>query len=66
MTEAGWKEAILEAVRRAETGDRTLLNLMALLLTEQDQAKQQLRELGYGCIGMSWLDVVAEIRARGE
>jgi len=49
-------------VRKAAS-DPVLAALMAKLLYEQDAAKQALRELGYGCTGMPWADVVEEIRA---
>lgn len=62
MTREGWMLAILEAVERAKSGDDELLNLMATLLREQDQSKHELRELGFGCMGMPWLDMVQEIR----
>jgi hypothetical protein len=59
MTEQGWRECV-----RKTASDPVLADLMAKLLYEQDQAKQALRELGYGCSGMPWLDVIAELRAR--
>lgn len=62
MTAEGWREAVLAAVSRAAAGDPTLLELMARLLAEQDRAKQELRDIGFGCCGMPWLDVVEEIR----
>lgn len=62
MTEDGWRSAVLDAVRRADAGDPELLDLMAKLLAEQDAAKQELREIGYGCLGTPWRDVVEEIR----
>lgn len=61
MTQEGWREAVLAAVRRHDAGDSTLLELMAKLLTEQDAAKNRLQDIGYGCTGMSWAKVVEEI-----
>lgn len=64
MTRAGWRHAVLEAVKRHEAGDSVLLDLMADLLREQDQAKHQLREIGFGVTGTPWLDMVDEVRDR--
>jgi hypothetical protein len=62
MTKEGWRCAVIEAVQNADEGNDELLKLLVHLLTEQDQAKQALRDLGYGCTGMPWADVVEEIR----
>lgn len=62
MTEEGWQEAVIKANRRADEGDLTLLTLMSKLLAEQDEAKDRLNKIGFGCIGMPWLNVVEEIR----
>jgi hypothetical protein len=59
MTLQGWREAVQGASR-----DTTLAELMAQLLFEQDAAKNRLRELGYGCIGMPWAKVVEEVADR--
>lgn len=64
MIKEGWRQTVREAVQRANEGEPTQLALLVELLTEQDQAKQELRELGYGCTGMPWLDVVKEIARR--
>lgn len=64
MTQDGWRAAIIKAVRDADAGDRTFLDLMASLLTEQDQAKNRLRELGYGCTGTPWPRVIDEVGQR--
>lgn len=61
MTEQGWRDAVLEAVRRAEAGDAKALTLMAQLLTEQDTAKATLCQAGFGVTGTPWPEVVAEI-----
>lgn len=58
MTIEGWKEA----VRRIRDGDEKMAELTAQLLFEQDQAKNALREMGYGCIGTPWPEVVEEVR----
>lgn len=59
MTEQGWREAIQKAF-----GDPELETLIGKLLTEQDAAKNTLREAGFGCIGSPWLNVVKEITER--
>lgn len=56
MTAEGWRELVLDAVRRNDHGDSSQLGLLGRLLAEQDEAKQVLRDLGYGCIGMPWAD----------
>jgi hypothetical protein len=53
MTAEGWRELVLDAA-----GDPTSLDLLARLLEEQDRAKQILRDKGYGCTGMGWLQTV--------
>lgn len=41
--------------------DNRTLDLLAQLLTEQDAAKNELREKGYGVTGTPWPDVVREV-----
>lgn len=61
VTLEGWRELTLEAFRRHQAGDSEMVELMARILYEQDAAKHQIRELGYGCTGMPWLDMVKEL-----
>ncbi len=62
MTLDGWRGCIRHAAN-----DPVQLELLALLLYEQDAAKQVLRDKGYGCTGMGWLRTVNEIPiARGD
>jgi hypothetical protein len=56
MTKEGWRELVVMAALDPER-----LELLAQLLAEQDAAKNRLRELGFGCVGMPWSDVVEEI-----
>lgn len=56
MTLEGWEKA----VEKAKTDEETA-RLIARLLYEQDQAKQDLRAKGYGCTGMPWRELVAEV-----
>jgi hypothetical protein len=62
MTAEHWRDLAVLAVRRYETGDPELLDLLARLLEEQEQARYELREIGFGCIGRPWLGIVADIR----
>jgi hypothetical protein len=57
----GWKQIALKAVHDHDAGDDEMLDLLAQLLSEQDAAKQALRDKGYGCIGMPWAETVAEV-----
>lgn len=61
MTQEGWRHAVLEAGRRHDAGDDQLLETMSELLTVQDAAKERLRRIGFGCIGMPWPDVIEEV-----
>jgi hypothetical protein len=61
MTREGWRECAIEAVRRADAGEPAMLDLLARLLEQQDDAKEALRRKGYGCIGRPWPDVVLEV-----
>lgn len=59
MTLDGWRDLVIEAVRRQESVD-----LLSRLLAEQDRAKSRLSALGFGCIGMPWAEVIDEIEQR--
>jgi hypothetical protein len=62
MTAEGWRSLVFQAIDRHDRhGDPEPLNLLVQLLVEQDQAKQALREIGFGCTGMPWAEVVREI-----
>jgi hypothetical protein len=61
LTPEGWRALVADAVRRAQAGDPELVELIARVLSEQDEAKHRLRELGFGCIGMPWAEVVDAI-----
>lgn len=65
MTKEGWREVILNATRKNDTGDSSALELLAQLLYEQDEAKNSLREKGYGCTGMPWAETVDEVPSVG-
>ena len=51
-----WKELIMEA-----KDNEDILNKLSLLLEEADQAKQELRNKGYGWTGLSLLETVKRI-----
>lgn len=59
MTAEGWRELVELAAR-----DERTLELLAQLLEEQDLAKQVLRDKGYGCTGMGWLETVDTVPER--
>lgn len=61
MTREGWREIVLEAVKRHESGDDELLGLLSRLLCEQDVAKARLQQMGIACCGMPWASVVDAI-----
>lgn len=61
MTLQGWRELVLSVAWKCHDGDDRSVDLLAQLLWEQDAAKQILRDKGYGCTGMGWLETVAEI-----
>ena len=65
MTLAGWRETVISAIARDAAGDPTLLDLTAAVLHEQDEAKQALRDKGYGCTGTGLLKTVGEVPAAG-
>lgn len=61
MTAEGWMDLVLEAFDRHDRGDHELINLVVRLLAEQDEAKNALREAGFGSIGTPWADVASDI-----
>lgn len=66
MTREGWKQSIAQAVNDALNGDASLVDLLASLLEEQDNAKASLQNKGYGCCGIPWVDLVEEIPSANE
>ena len=56
-----WKEIIFEGVDKANHGNHAQVDLIAQLLAESEQAKQVLREKGYGWTGLSLLKTVTEL-----
>jgi hypothetical protein len=61
MTAEGWRAALFQAIEAFRGGDPRAVDLLVQILVEQDQAKQALREVGFGCTGMPWADVVRDI-----
>ena len=66
MTYEGWQLAVLKAADDHADGDDTMLDLVARLLTEQDEAKNRLRHLGFGWCGLPWAGVVDEIEEQTQ
>lgn len=58
MTQEGWRQLAINAVRKIDDGDDTSIELLSQLLEEQDAAKQALRDKGYGCTGMGILETI--------
>lgn len=52
-----WNKYILELI---EDKDPEKINLLSKMLSDADQAKQELRNKGYGWTGLSLLDTVRE------
>jgi len=57
MTRDGWRALITDAF---ELGDHAALDGLARQLAEEDEAKQLLRDAGFGCTGMGLLLTVQE------
>lgn len=61
MTAQGWRESLLHAFHRyTHYDDDGPLMGFAQCLAEEDEAKQLLRDAGFGCTGMSLLRTVKE------
>ena len=58
MKAEGWKELIREAAEEAEKGSSEKLDLLARHLEMVDLAKQELRNKGYGWMGVDILKTV--------
>jgi hypothetical protein len=64
LTKQNWESLIIRAVHNADRGDSESLELLALHLEEVDEAKQVLRDKGYGWTGLSILETVqSEVKA---
>ena len=62
MDANGWRAAIAHAVTEAINHGATIpINGIAQQLAEEDEAKQLLRNAGYGATGVSLLETVKEI-----
>lgn len=60
MRAEGWKTLILDAVHEADNGESEELYLLAKYLEMCDEAKQELRNKGYGWIGLDILETVKQ------
>jgi hypothetical protein len=56
-----WKELVIQAVDENSKGDEARLNLLVQLITECEEAKQELRKKGYGVTGQGILKTVHEV-----
>lgn len=61
MKAEGWKELIQQAAYEAETGGFEKLDLLAKYLEMCDEAKQELRNKGYGWTGLDILETIKEV-----
>lgn len=61
MNKEGWIEVVKNAMRDADNGDLSGLDLLGEYLEECDLAKQELRNLGYGWTGLGILKTVKQI-----
>ena len=65
MTADGWKLSILHAITQwVEHDDETAINTLAAYLEEVDNARQALRDKGYGVTGTPVERQVEEVPAR--
>lgn len=64
MTTDGWRALAIAAVRQHDRGEDEMLDSLVQLLVEQDAAKAELQRKGYGCTGMPWLELVADVEDR--
>lgn len=62
MTLDDYVEQAKRCARRYADGDSDGIELLARIVFEADQAKQKLREMGFGWSGLSLLHTVYEIR----
>jgi len=61
MKADAWRQQAMNAVDEARNGDPRMLDRLALLLEQQDQATQLLRDKGYGWKGLSILESVERV-----
>ena len=54
MTAEGWRQAVIQAVRESDDGHADMIEMLAHLLAEQEKAKQDLRNIGFGWCGLNW------------
>ena len=61
VTAEGWRDVIIDAVRKVDTGDGSSIELLAKSLEELDRAKQRLHNAGFGVTGTNILRSVDEV-----
>lgn len=63
MTPAGYRDMLINVIRRADAGDDEQLDGLAKYLSEIDRARQRLRDAGFGVIGTPITRQVDEVIA---
>ena len=61
MTLDGWRRVVKHAAYTLQDGDESSAERLVLALKDADDAKQALRDKGYGCTGMTLLETAAEV-----
>jgi hypothetical protein len=61
MKAEGWKLLVKQAVAEDESGKPETLDLLARYLEMCDEAKQELRNRGYGWTGLDILETVKQV-----
>ncbi len=63
MKSKDWKKLVQQAVREVEAGRFEKLDLLSKHLEMCDEAKQELRNKGYGWTGLDVLETVKQVPA---
>jgi hypothetical protein len=58
MTQEGWQQLAINAIRKMDDGDSSSIELLGKYLEETDAAKQALRDKGYGWTGLGLLETI--------
>ena len=63
MTYKGWKDLLEDFIDKK---DKETFELLNIILFEQDKAKQELRNKGYGWTGLSLLETIKQEVPNGK
>ena len=63
MTYKGWEKLLIDFIDKK---DKETFELLNIILFEQDEAKQELRNKGYGYTGLSLLETVKQEVPNGK